>query len=1147
MMIRRLFAAIAAMILSTPFAHAAPRAALLDDPSQHADPELITELEQAVTRAGYDVSRCSFEDICDAHRIAAHHYDLLILPDASRLPAAAADPIVNYLHGGGDLIALRTPAWRRPLIRTETGWVERDTYARESASRPPPNLLVDFAPGTIDSWTRSSRDTEPAARHELVPDGPAPGVPALRVTIPEMRGWDTFGSPALDAPFPDGHSLTVFAAQGGPDTKSLSIEWSENDMSRWIAVIPLTEEWRRYVLRPEDFKFWESVESRRRTQFRPENASMIRFGLAETHTGRDSARHEYWVALVGTATPTPETLVLCEGQAAPVLDTISPAYKFYECGQGSALRRSDFVHERLSEGSFPLPERLLSSHPRPTGAGFDKGRDWRWVPLIEALDGDEYRGTPATLLIHGPGEFTGSVWASYSIGDTGWYRCPEFLRQLEGVANRMREGVFLLDGGSDHYTYFPGQPMTVGLRVVNTSRRRITGLRASVEVLLRSQYGTQQPSTPPDEAWRFDLEPLEEKQFESPCVVEKWPDEGFSLRAHLWLSRTHGNHRLHDNVYNSACVWRPREEKQFVTVRDGDFVLDGKPWRAHGVNYMPSSGIASEDWEYFERWLGERSYDPEIVQRDLEHCRDLGFNAVSIFLYRESMESQNLLDILRHIDRLGMKANLSLRPGTPMDFRWDEMREMIEYYRLAENDTVFAYDLAWEPSFGSHDQRKDWDPDWAAWIVERYGSVENAERDWDYPVPRDGDGRITNPRAHEVDTDGDWRRMTAAYRRFLDFLLHKKYGEARRLVHSIDPNHPVSFRMSECGNPNYRWGGRITYDFAGLASAVDIFEPEAYGRIGDWEKVKPGWFTFEYARWANPGLPMFWAEMGVSVRDPGGWDPSEERLDFQAQYFRDFYRMLIGSGADGVFFWWYPGGYRVGENSDYGIINPDGTDRPVSRVIRDHAAAFLGAPVARPVDHWIEFDRDAHPDGLAGIYEAAKEEFWDAMERGKTPGICTAGTGTTSANCALIAVGNTPCDGTNPPKYLDAAFDLVEFAGSTGWTRIEKGTSVQTADASSPRLRVMLSNIAEAAWLAPRGEPDPGTVVVEIATQAADGALSARRVPIPHDVASRGVLRDLIVPLDGLPEPIPAEVTLRMVAVDRTPFGEPFTFRLEPR
>ena len=41
--------------------------------------------------------------------------------------------------------------------------------------------------------------------------------------------------------------------------------------------------------------------------------------------------------------------------------------------------------------------------------------------------------------------------------------------------------------------------------------------------------------------------------------------------------------------------------------------------------------------------------------------------------------------------------------------------------------------------------------------------------------------------------------------------------------------------------------------------------PGGYGRIGDWERVRPGWFTVAYARAAAPDLPVLWAEFGTSV------------------------------------------------------------------------------------------------------------------------------------------------------------------------------------------------------------------------------------------------------------------------------------------
>jgi hypothetical protein len=115
--------------------------------------------------------------------------------------------------------------------------------------------------------------------------------------------------------------------------------------------------------------------------------------------------------------------------------------------------------------------------------------------------------------------------------------------------------------------------------------------------------------------------------------------------------------------------------------------------------------------------------------------------------------------------------------------------------------------------------------------------------------------------------------------------------------------------------------------------------------------------------------------------------PDPGKLAFEARFYTDFYRMMIESGADGVFFWWYPGGFRLWENSDFGIINPDGTDRPVTTVIRNEGPRFLKARKSRPPDYWIAVDRDRDPRGIFGIYDAAKVEFWKAMDEGRWPGL----------------------------------------------------------------------------------------------------------------------------------------------------------------
>ena len=153
-------------------------------------------------------------------------------------------------------------------------------------------------------------------------------------------------------------------------------------------------------------------------------------------------------------------------------------------------------------------------------------------------------------------------------------------------------------------------------------------------------------------------------------------------------------------------------------------------------------------------------------------------------------------------------------------------------------------------------------------------------------------------------------------------------------------------------------------------------------------RVRDGRFTTAYAKLCNPNLPLMWAEVGFSVWDRAAMQPSEQKLNFQAQYARDFYRLLRESGDDGLAWWWYPGGYRTNEQSDFGIINPDGTDRPITKVIREEGAKFLASekPASKPTV-FIPISREKDARGLFGIYEANKAAFWEAIEKGETPAL----------------------------------------------------------------------------------------------------------------------------------------------------------------
>ena len=56
--------------------------------------------------------------------------------------------------------------------------------------------------------------------------------------------------------------------------------------------------------------------------------------------------------------------------------------------------------------------------------------------------------------------------------------------------------------------------------------------------------------------------------------------------------------------------------------------------------------------------------------------------------------------------------------------------------------------------------------------------------------------------------------------------------------------------------------------------------------------------------------------------------------------------------------------------------------------------------------------------------------------------IRTAGTGTTSATTPLVAIGNQPCTGKNPPKYLNAEFNWLLIQDQAGqWVEATDGCS----------------------------------------------------------------------------------------------------------
>jgi hypothetical protein len=954
-------------------------AAVYCDPRAGSRQDLPRKIAVEIQTAGYATEFIGPDLLTNSASLLSRKFDLLVLPQARTLPVESMDAVKLYLRGGGRLMALGLPAWQSPVFAFGGRLLSSQEYQEAVNSQIADHLLADFGRDDLSQWRRSADLESTKTEVEMVADGPQK---ALHATIENLAGWSVLVSPLLTDPFAGGRTLTCFRARGAPDTTEMSVEWDETDGSRWIAVIDLGTEWKSYALTAEAFHFWESIPGRGRAgdHFDVRHAARLSVGLARSHSASPGAHHEYWIENLGTArspfgdAPSPLTAT------APQIDTLSPGWNFHPMHgrltvatpNKLALLSPEKLQPPDENGNLPQ-----AMHPRPSGVGFNQERPWRWQTLLEARSPEgDYRGALATLLVHCAGDFRGGIWACFTPENAAFYEQAPARHIIRQTAAAIRRGLFLREGGSEFFTAFEGQKFNLGGRAVNFGKTDQTNviLRITVKpkgggaAVLRRE-------------WPLALPAGAERMAQEQWQPAQWPKDGLIVTTEL-----SDNGRVIDRLEHELNMWRPKSRPEFVEERDGGFRLRGQPWKVNGVNYMPPTGLGTVFGDYFEYWLGTGGYDPEVIDRDLRRIKAMNLNVVSIFIDYDELSAQHLLDFLRRCEALGLHVNQSLRPGTPLDFRWEKIKSLIEFYHMAENDTIFAYDLAWEPEH--RNEQKSYGRDWITWVTNRYGSVAQAEKGWGMPAPSLGaEGSLAVPPLRLLAQDGPWRILAADYRVFLDGELARKYGEARRLVRSIDPHHAVSFRMSEAGDPTLNSDQRLPYDFYGLTEAVDIWEPEAYGRIGDWNRVREGRFTTDYARLCNPRKPLMWAEMGYSVWNSSHAESAAKKLEFAGVYCDDFYRMMEQAGCDGVIFWWYPGGYRVNEISDFGIINPDGTDRPMTKVIRREGPVFLKAPKPPMPNFTITVDRDRDARGLFGIYQAVKKDYWQAIADGKIPAL----------------------------------------------------------------------------------------------------------------------------------------------------------------
>lgn len=966
-------------------------------------------------------------------------HSLVLIPGIDRVPGGLKGTIGNYLQKGGRILTLGGPAFETETFNYNGTWMPQNDYLAHElnalSDKKKFRIFNAADPADVDAMTRSSNTMERPFSKTIGDYGLKDSTAQLHVEV-DLECWDNLHYTFTP---PKGKKFTTlcFNAKGDAETFGLYLEVIDRDGARWAASVRLDEEWSFHALSAADFHFWRDGRPAKTKQLDFNNAATFVFGFALSGVSMKLGHH--------TFTIDSPFLACCDKLNLPMgnqldLEGVSPMHELYPITNAANIVTCDnqvFVNKR----DYVVPSSLVSCHPGRQGTGYDNKRACRFIPLLRVTDEKGlHSGYAAWINVFSSvtdknEALEGCMVGCFSAASDDFYNMDGLAAVAETV-KAMLSPALLVEGGTNEYTYVEPDTdrITVGANFVT-----YPGCKSNITATV-TLYEDEK------ELYRLDGTPTVLCHNIGNICGEYSISGG---KPNLAVTTLLQDGKVIDCIRQSIRYWSPKpvDQRNYVHIEDGCFIRDGKILNLFGVNYMPSSGVSERDGRLFEHYVCAAAYDPDVIDYDLAHIKDIGMNAISVFVYNESIrECNNILDLICRAEELGIVTDLSIRNHVyPMSYVETEVQELIKKLRFDENDSIVAYDIAWEPRIGHYVDnsfigRKHWDGDWAEWVIEQYGSVEHAEALWGCPINRDEDGNIIGVTDAMLDDTSDaYTKIVSAYRRFIDDIVSKIFSEKLTHLRALAPDQLVSLRMSMSGSAMTTGAfkpSNFCYDFSSFASTLDFMEPEGYCLNGSEEAALQVVFSNAYNRYIQPGTPIVWKEYGRHVWSGSNFTNNkygnlQQMLDGQREYYRTSLEYCLRSHTAGMFAWYYAGGFRIGENSDYGIVNPDGSDRPATKLLREYAPKFLALGKCPKADVVLTVERDDSNRGIFAMYDKTKAEVRRAFDEGKSVAFMNKKQSIPNelvyADTVLDeAVGGTAAEGAYPLRYVNGMIKNVE-------------------------------------------------------------------------------------------------------------------------
>jgi len=509
----------------------------------------------------------------------------------------------------------------------------------------------------------------------------------------------------------------------------------------------------------------------------------------------------------------------------------------------------------------------------------------------------------------------------------------------------------------------------------------------------------------------------------------------------------------------------------YVSLADTGFSLDGTSWRPFGVQYWPSYvHLDTDGKDVANHWLHPARFQTAVVRNELADIASLGFNAIGIQVRSELLPCSNLelvLDVAREHE---MKVLVFIPNCDPFKLHLegknadDACTAFLKSCNLEKRPEIFAYDLAWEPRVGNHNQEA-LVTEWHDWLLDRYETFAHAQQSlgvsFSFEDRFSRDGYYRFPEATLVCSPSeDETRLSLAYLRFLDDWMSRQYSRVLAAIRRIDPHHLVTARTG-FGLLFPAHCSELPVDVRAVSGVLDFAGPEFYRQELDTVGSRAGFLSAYSSMPATK--PVVFLEYGYDFLAGG---------NEQQRFYQEFYRAVQESHAQGSFAWWYTGkNSRDETTNDFGIVGPVGEgDRPVLKTIAaEKAALTTQLPQDKREVRFLTFDRDDTVNRAQKRLDLA-ETYAANHSAGYTTKVITPCSNTTSAQPrkgeAIMCVGNVPYNFHCPATCLGGHFDLLQIKDAQGqWYDVEDYSVIPVKAGEPVTLRAVIKNTGEAAWL----------------------------------------------------------------------------------